>query len=158
MRRRPIVFAFVSAPLDTTAFSPSTLRALTHSVSENNIGDKGASALAAVLKKTRISELECAAAPSIRVSVRPIDMPQLPPPLPPFLLHPFRIPIRMMCCPRACAACTAAAFSCQRKGFPNMPTSPPFRSPRRSLWSNDISDQAKQAVRDAASNGVSITF
>ena len=32
----------------------------------------------------------------------------------------------------------------------------PLRSPRRSLWSNDISDQAKQAVLDAAGNGVSI--
>ena len=32
----------------------------------------------------------------------------------------------------------------------------PFQSPRRSMWHNDISDPAKQAVRDAAGNGVSI--
>ena len=40
-------------------------------------------------------------------------------------------------------------------------TSPtcPFRSPRRSLKHNsNISDQAKQAVRDAAGSGVSIEF
>ena len=31
----------------------------------NNIGDKGTSALAAILKETQISELECAATPSV---------------------------------------------------------------------------------------------
>ena len=59
------MFAFLSAPLDTIAFSPSTLHALTHSVSENDFGDKGASALAAVLKETMISNLKGAAAPRV---------------------------------------------------------------------------------------------
>ena len=35
---------------------------LTRSLSENNIGDEGASALAAILKETQITHLECAAA------------------------------------------------------------------------------------------------
>ena len=35
----------------------------------NNIGDKGASALAAVLKETQITTLKCAAAPSVRLFV-----------------------------------------------------------------------------------------
>ena len=34
---------------------------LTHSLRGNGIGDEGASALAAVLKETRISKLKCAA-------------------------------------------------------------------------------------------------
>ena len=36
-----------------------------HSLWGNNIGDQGASALAAVLKETKISELKCAAAPKV---------------------------------------------------------------------------------------------
>ena len=39
------------------------------SLESNNIGDKGASALAAVLKETRISQLKCAAAPGVRFCV-----------------------------------------------------------------------------------------
>ena len=64
-RRHPECSNFVSAPLDTTAFSPSSLRPSPGSVSANYIGDQGASALAAVLKETRISKLECAGAPSL---------------------------------------------------------------------------------------------
>ena len=36
---------------------------LTRSLRGNSIGDEGASALAAILKETMISNLECAAAP-----------------------------------------------------------------------------------------------
>jgi len=43
------------------------------------------------------------------------------------------------------------------KCFPHILTSPPS-GPRRSLWSNDISSQAKEAVSDAAGNGISIEF
>ena len=39
------------------------------SLQDNHIGDEGASALAAVLKETRISKLKCAAAPSVRFCV-----------------------------------------------------------------------------------------
>ena len=42
--------------------SPRPLR-LARSLRENNIGAKGASALAAILKKTKITDLKCAAAP-----------------------------------------------------------------------------------------------
>ena len=50
-------------------------------------------------------------------------------------------------------------FSCQT-GFPRIQLPRPFRSSsRRSLKNNGyISDQAKQAVRDAADSGVSIEF
>ena len=38
------------------------------------------------------------------------------------------------------------------------PISPPLRPPRRSLEDNGLNEQAKQAVKDAAGSGVSITF
>ena len=39
------------------------------SIGYNEIGDEGASALAAILKETMISDLECAAAPRACLSV-----------------------------------------------------------------------------------------
>ena len=58
----PLVFAFVSAPIDTAALSlPPTQPPV--SLYKNNIGPEGASALAAVLKETQITNLKCAAAP-----------------------------------------------------------------------------------------------
>ena len=49
----------------------------------NNIGDTGASALAAILKETMISNLECAATLKVFAFLSaPIDTPQQPPPLP----------------------------------------------------------------------------
>ena len=42
---------------------------LARSLDGNPIGDRGASALAAVLKETRISQLKCAATPSVRFCV-----------------------------------------------------------------------------------------
>ena len=55
------MFAFVSTPIDTRLISHS---APTHprSIGYNRIGVEGASALAAILKETMISNLECAAA------------------------------------------------------------------------------------------------
>ena len=47
----------MSRGLDITILAPP----LTRSLYGNTIGEKGASALAAVLKKTRISQLKCAA-------------------------------------------------------------------------------------------------
>ena len=44
---------------------------LTRSLCDNHIGDKGASALAAVLKETQITDLKCAAA-LVRVCQRPL--------------------------------------------------------------------------------------
>ena len=56
-------FAFVSAPVDTPTVSPfPPMPPLACcSLSCNNIGDEGASAIAANLRETMISNLECAA-------------------------------------------------------------------------------------------------
>ena len=61
---RPRLFAFVSAPIDTPAYSLIVpIPPIACSISDNDIGDEGASALAAILKETQIQELECTAAP-----------------------------------------------------------------------------------------------
>ena len=60
MRRRPIVFAFVLAPLTRSYFATNPTH-FSHSLEGNLIGDEGASALAAVLKETQITNLKCAA-------------------------------------------------------------------------------------------------
>ena len=61
MRRHLVVFPFVSAPIDTATLSPPPTLPMLCSIGWNEIGDKGASALAAILKETMISNLECAA-------------------------------------------------------------------------------------------------
>ena len=50
-------------PIDTPTLSPFPTLPLAHSLRGNNIGDEGASALAAILKETQITNLRCAAAP-----------------------------------------------------------------------------------------------
>ena len=55
------VFAFPSAPIDTATLSPPPTLPMLCSIRWNEIGDKSASALAAILKETMISNLECAA-------------------------------------------------------------------------------------------------
>jgi hypothetical protein len=63
VRRRPHrVFAFVSAPIDTHLLSHCPRAQPPGSLVGNNIGPEGASALAAVLKETQITNLKCAAA------------------------------------------------------------------------------------------------
>ena len=57
MRRLPIVFAFVSAPIDKPTPSPIPSHPSLCSISDNEIGDEGASALAAILKETKITTL-----------------------------------------------------------------------------------------------------
>ena len=66
----------------------------------------------------------------------------------------FRILSR--CYPQSCAAWTAATSSCRTGGsvLPYTHLTPL----RRSLQHNHLDDQAKQAVKDAAGSGVSITF
>ena len=54
-------------PLTRLVFHFLTLP-LARSLEGNNIGDQGASALAAILKETKITELECAAAPECSLS------------------------------------------------------------------------------------------
>ena len=94
-----------------------------HSLGDNKIGDQGASALAAILKETKITTagLKCAAAPECSLScqrpltcllpsyhLRPSPHPHtsvLAPFLsfPPCFLHPFHMLIRVIYCPRSCA-------------------------------------------------------
>ena len=63
------MFAFVSAPADTRLLPP-----IPCSLGYNEIGDEGASALAAVLKETMITNLKYAPAPqSVRFVSAPID-------------------------------------------------------------------------------------
>ena len=56
-------------PLTQLCFLTILTPTLTCSLRDNYINDKGASALADVLKETRISTLKCAAAPSVRFCV-----------------------------------------------------------------------------------------
>jgi hypothetical protein len=54
---------------------------LIRSLRNNMIGAKGASSLAAVLKETKITELQCAAAPECSLSCqRPLTLPTIPAP------------------------------------------------------------------------------
>ena len=60
----PEVFASVSAPVDNMpALSPFPSHPSLGSLQCNDIGDKGASALVAILKETKITDLKCAAIP-----------------------------------------------------------------------------------------------
>ena len=51
-------------PIDTRLFPPTPC-----SLENNSIGVEGASALAAILKDTQITNLKCAAAPSARLCI-----------------------------------------------------------------------------------------
>ena len=57
------VFVFLSAPIDTPILSLFPVLSLARSLEENYIGNKGATALATILKETKITNLKCAAAP-----------------------------------------------------------------------------------------------
>ena len=52
-------------PIDTPTLSPSPILSLARSLRGNQIGDKGATALAAILNKTKITKLKCAAVPKV---------------------------------------------------------------------------------------------
>ena len=56
------MFAFTSAPIDTPLSQLPALP-LARSLELNNIGDEGAIALAAILNKTKLTNLKCAASP-----------------------------------------------------------------------------------------------
>ena len=77
------VFAFLSAPIDTPTLSPFPTLPLAHRLGGNAIGAEGASALAAILKDTQITQLKCAAARVFAFVSMPIDTPTLS--LSPFL-------------------------------------------------------------------------
>ena len=57
-------FIHVSAPIDAPNLSPFPIMPLTRSLSGNEIGSKGATVLASVLKDTQVVNLECAASPT----------------------------------------------------------------------------------------------
>ena len=57
------MFAFASAPIDTHVLSPFPILPLTRSLGDNRIGDEGATKLAAILNKTKLTNLKCAATP-----------------------------------------------------------------------------------------------
>ena len=70
----PELFTFVSAPIDT----PSPILPLARSLRGNQIGAQGATALAAILNETKITNLKCAAAPKVFAFVSaPVDTPTL---------------------------------------------------------------------------------
>ena len=80
--------------------SPFPLCPSLGSLSWNGIGDEGASALAAVLKETMITDLKCAAAPECLLSCqRPLTSILLASPMPCLDTHcesfagPFNIPL-----------------------------------------------------------------
>ena len=72
------VFAFLSAPTDTPSLSAFLTLPFAHRLRVNNIGAEGASALAAILKETQITNLRCAAAPEFTFMSMPIDTPHHP--------------------------------------------------------------------------------
>jgi len=72
------VFAFLSAPIDTPTLSPFSTLPLAHRLGGNNIGAEGATALAAILKETQITNLGCAAARVFAFVSMPTDTPHHP--------------------------------------------------------------------------------
>ena len=73
---------FVNAHIDTPTLSQFPTPPLAHRLGGNNIGDEGATALAAILKETQIINLGCAAARVFAFVSMPVDTPHHPPPLP----------------------------------------------------------------------------
>ena len=66
--------------IDTPTLSPFPILPLARSLWGNNIRAEGASALAAILKETKITTLKCAAAPAKRLLLcqRPLTLPPSP--------------------------------------------------------------------------------
>ena len=62
-RRHTQVFAFLSAPIDSPPLSPFSTLPLARSLAGNDIRDEGATALAAILNETKLTNLKCAATP-----------------------------------------------------------------------------------------------
>ena len=150
MRRRSRVFAFVSAPVDTRLLPP-----IPCSVGHNDIGVKGASALAAVLKKTKITHLKCAAAPSVcfRVSTS-CTRSQTHTPLPHSHLRDAALLVCRVCT-KATSSFRRASRACSRTHVT------PLWPPCRSLEHNQLDEQAQQAmqaIKDAAGSGIEIQF
>ena len=67
------MFIVLSAPIDTPTLSPFPPLPLAHSLGANDIRADGATALAAILKETQITNLRCAAARVFAFVSMPID-------------------------------------------------------------------------------------
>ena len=59
------MIAFLSTPADTPTLSPFPIPPLACSLFGNGIGAEGATALAAILKETKITHLKCTATPEV---------------------------------------------------------------------------------------------
>ena len=78
----------MSAPIDTPILTVPILP-LARSLDGNRLGDKGITALAAILNETKITHLRCAAISVAFAFVSaPVDMLALS--LPPYLTHPLQ--------------------------------------------------------------------
>ena len=158
------------------------------SLAYNKIGDEGASALAAILKETQITELMCAATRAFTFESMPAAT---------FANTSLHVPTRVnkrayikraLVLPWSLsestsypASCTPSTFSSARytaldrapRAGPRprppvgrvdpharsrTPTSPPCDLPRRSLRHNGLDGKAKQIVKDAEGSGFSIAF
>ena len=108
---------------------------LARSLWNNELGAEGVSALASILNTTKITHLECAAAPEAFIFCqRPLVS------FVSFLTNPLtRLP-------------TLSRPLLSRAHLT------PLRPPIRSLQLNRLSNKIKKAVRDAAGSGVSITL
>ena len=136
---------------------------LIRSLGRNTIGDKGALALATILNETKITQLRCATAPECLPSYGCVNIGEHLSSLRPFSTLPpstslLPAPFRAML-PLSLHRVDRTVRSLVKRGFPVYLPRPFRSSSRRSLKNNGyISDQGKQAVRDAADSGVSIEF
>ena len=60
--------------IDTPTLSPFSTLPLARSIGANKIGDKGTTELAAILKDTKITNLECAAARAFALVSTPLPL------------------------------------------------------------------------------------
>ena len=180
------MFAFVSAPIDTPTLSPFPILPLAHSLRDNGIGAEGATALAAILNEnTKLINLKCAATPLCEHFSLPLHVPirVRKGTFVPFPTHSFLAPFRThFFVPQNFLHSLANAHTPLPHSYPRdaalnrAPRGPrprppvgrvgracsrahltPLRPPRRSLRGNNLDDEAKQAIEDAAAgSGVSI--
>jgi hypothetical protein len=131
VRFRPRVFAFASTPIDTPTLSPFPTLPLAHRLGGNDIGAKGATALAAILKETQITNLRCAAARAFAFVAMPADT------------FTFTSSTSSLLHVPTCVSKRAHLL---------------VTSPSHSVTYNYLDDQAKQAIKDAAGSSVFITL
>ena len=164
VRRHPIVvFLFCQRPLTRLLSHTVPILPLARSLGGNVIGAKGATALAAILNKTKITDLKCAAAPAVFAFMSaPIDT---PPSLGSLAENKLcgldwqgqgtytADGITKLCeglkgsavTSLECAAAQECSLSCQR---PLTPLSSHLRSRARSLRQNDLGPEGGAALAE----------